>query len=766
MERRSRKTGLLALLAAAALLGGAAWLLLREDGGGGGGHGGPDVASPLDGPPAGSTAGEGNGREDGLSPSLPAAGLVSGILILPRAEGRPPVEARLTVLREGAAVAEATAGPGAFSLAYDRAPGDPGPFRLRAAAAGRTPVHVDLPAPATDVGEIRLHAGIVYSGRAVDERGIPQQGVTFHLLVDGGEAAASEPSSPDGGFRIPVPPGTRLQGFFQEEDSAWGGPPSLEPRAPGRLFVASPARAEGLTGVHDLVLEERPVGIRLRFIDGPTGIPVAGAGVSLWRSPDVFALGPPSPEDRGATDADGIYAPRWPLALTWASIRVALPGGRILWTLLDRAYAEGTEPREFVLPAEPLRLRAVCLRGKGEEPVAGAFVVLVTNAATSFWGTSGAEGTLSFEFFESDTFDPGALAVSAWTAAWTDGDRGLRLEAGGSARMGQADFRELSYTIDSPVPLPVRLGSEEALGIWIAIRGEGAGTGARPAMVTANPPGYDPTKDGWRFLISSFKGPAPGKDGATLWWAYDYTREIFRTKPGPFGGLGPETPLTAQMRTVGGPFVDAAVTVASLAAARCPPPPPLSPPPPPAAMRRPGGGGPGAAPPRPGALVAVLRADQPKPWPARETERLAADGEGRAVLQTLDPAGGGAVLAWDPADGACGALEGGTEAAPEAAWTVKVEPPREFRLRLRTADGSALASAFVSLAPRSGMLPPVQVSFRDGPEGSAPGVALAGYDVYVYARDARGRTHIFRGAAAAVSGTEIVLGEATPASGR
>jgi len=170
--------------------------------------------------------------------------------------------------------------------------------------------------------------------------------------------------------------------------------------------------------------------------------------------------------------------------------------------------------------------------------------------------------------------------------------------------------------------------------------------------------------------------------------------------------------------------------------------------------------------PRPGALVAVLVEDQPKPWPARETERLAADGEGRVVLQSLDPAGRSSVLAWDPSDGACGILVGLREDAPEAAWTVRLEPPRDFRVALRMADGSAMTSCYGHLQPLSGMLPPIVLDFGGGTEATARDVAVAGYSLYVYGWTGKGSIRARSVDAAAVAGGEVVLGEATPASGR
>ncbi len=755
------------LLLALLLLGGAAWLLLGGEGTGRTGDAGPAGDSGVGaGPEEGGAGRKASADGTAAAPAAEEGGLVTGVLVLPRGPDRAPPEARLEVLREGLPVAAATSGSGAFSLPYPREPGDAAPFRLRAAAAGRSPVVVELPAPRADAGEIRLYAGLVYAGRAVDARGAPQEGITLHLLVDGMEAAASEPTGADGGFRIPIPPQTRIQGFFQEEDAAgWAGPPSLEPRAPGRLFVPSRASAEGLAGGHDVVLEERPVRIGLRFTDEATGRPVIGAAVSLWASPELFSLGPQAPADAGRTDEEGVYQPRWPLALKWAGIRIAAPDGRVLWTVLDRSFAEGTVPRELVLPSKPLELDVVCRRGGSGEPVPGAFVVLLGNAGYNFSGLSDALGRLSFAFFESDTFDPGPLCISAWTAAWTDGPGCPRLEAGGSAAMGQAGFRELAYTLDTAEPLVLPLGGEEATGIWISLRGEGAGMSARPAMVTASLEKTDPALQGWQFLISAFKGPCPSADGGALWWAYDYSREVFRGTPGPFPGKPREERITVHLRTVEGLTVTVRATVEELVAARSSLRPLVFDLRPPDAMTRTVRVVDREGRPAPGALVAVLRDDAPPGWPPRETERVAADSGGRAVLQTLDPAGKCRVLAWSPADGGCGILGGLSEDAAEAAWTIRLEPPREFRLRIRMHDGSEPRRPFLSLVPLGGMLPQLWNQRIEGGEASLPDVAIPGYTVHATAMDGKGRYWSFAGPAAEVAGREIVLGP-TPASGR
>ncbi len=693
----------LLVLAAAAVAAGLAFWLLRDPGAPGPG---PGTVSPEETRPAEGAAPAVSPGETPAGAPLPAGrGAVSGALAIAAPPGSPAGTAALAVLREGREIARADAPAGLFRLEYPREPGDGAPFVLRAEARGRPPVLVPLPLRETDAGEVRLLAGLAYGGRLVDAEGRPVAGVGVDFNVFGMPAASSPPSAADGTFLVPLPSSANLQGLFGPQQG-WGEPPTLEPRARGRLFLPAEAKPEGLAGAHEVVIEERPVAIRLRFLDEAGGAPVAGAECSLWSGQDFgFTLPNLAPFDAAPTDADGVVAPLWPLSVKWALVRVAA-GGRVLWTLLERGDAEGKEPRDLVLPEKPLVLAVRCVEDRSGRPVPGAQVVLGTNAGMPLSGTADGAGEIRWALFPSDSFDPEPLEIAGWGASWRDA-------AGNPRRAMDMAFRGPPQAEEGPSPvyaepLVLRLGKGEGQGVWVRVDAAPGAEPFRPQVLRAC---VTPEK-GYFLFAGQPAGPVADAAGRPVWWFWEWMMSQGADTMMPKEGTFP-VELVGQGRD---PLVLRADRAAVLASRRVEgalvfPAPAVE------AMARsllvvgPDGK------PVPGALVAVLAGGDGAmlSYDLKERERGATGGDGRVPLQRLDPAGECRVAAWDPATGNSGLLRGLDAAAPPERWRLALEPPREFRVRVSFAGGGTVTNVNASLSPLSGAFPaPGGAASKDG----------------------------------------------------
>jgi hypothetical protein len=493
-----------------------------------------------------------------------------------------------------------------------------------------------------------------------------------------------------------------------------------------------------------VVVEERPVSVRLRFLEEGTGRPVAGAGVALWSSAAAgqFLSSAPAPFDAGRTDAEGLFSPEWPARVPTALIRLADGAGRQLWTVLRGIDAEAMVPREIVVREEPVSIAVSCVREGTGRPVPGAFVCLGTNGGI-FWGVSDAGGGILLRFLESDSLDPGALEVQSWTACWRDGEGPVRWDHGGIW-----DGRTPPHPAGSPAPMVLRLGAHGAPGVWVEVRRK-AGTGSfRPATLAVSKEGDDPLRAGWLSMVGPFQ-PA-GIEGRALWWSlHDPRQEAGADLPA-------EARLAFDLTGAEGEVLRAAGTRGDLLAASDPARALLFEVTPRGTMARKVRVLSPAGRPAAGALVAVLEERGGVLYLGdRQRERASAGPDGVASLAALDPAGGDRVLAWDPASGACGLLPSPGEGAPPGAWTLRLEEPAPFRVRPLLPDGSPAAAGTAMLFPMSPDLPTVGAAWKDG-EVTAPPLGLAGYRAYlaVYA-DRRSCTKV--APASGINGTSVTL---------
>jgi hypothetical protein len=632
---------------------------------------------------------------------------VAGALVIPALPGSPAGRVALAVLREGQVVATGDSAPGLFRLEYPRDAGDAAPFQLRAEAPRRPPALVPLPTRRYDAGEVRLLAGLVYGGRLLDKHDRPVEGVTVDFIAYGVVAGTSAPSAADGAFLLPLPPDTNLQGLFGVPDNGWGAPPTLEPRARGRLFLPVEAKPEGLAGRHDIVLEERPVSIRLRILDEVTGLPVPGAPVSLWGAQDFgFSLPASTPFDGAVTDAAGIYAPLWPMARKWALLRVLRPGGRAFWTVLDRTDVEFGEPRDLVLPKEPLVLTVRCVEHATGNPVPGAEVVLGTNAGVPLSGTSDAKGEIRWALFPSDSFDPEPLEVAGWSAAWRDAAGNPRREADMAFRGPEAAEDAEGPSPVYAAPLVLRLGRKADHGVWIRVEDPPGAAPFRPRLIR----GFTSPDKGYFLFSAQFAGPVPDAAGRPLWWCWEWmmaeTADQYMPREGTF---------TVELLGAGRDLLTRKADRAAIAASRRAEGALVFAAAPDEAMTRSllvvGPDGRPAA----GALVVVLSKVVADPFGTQERERGAAGADGRVTLNTLDAKGDCRVAAWDPATGASGLMRGLDVAAPPERWRLVLESPREFRVRVRFAGDTPMLSSNLNLTPISTAFPMIPgIASKDG----------------------------------------------------
>jgi hypothetical protein len=674
---------------------------------------------------------------------------VTGVLVIPALPGGPGVRAALTVLREGQAVATAEAAAGLFRVEYPREAGDATPFTLRAEAPRRAPVLVALPSRTVDAGEVRLLAGLVYGGRLLDARGLPVPDVVVDFTIASSPYASSAPSGADGSFLIPLPQGVSLQGLFGEPQSGWEASPTLEPKARGRLFLPVETKPEGLSGGHEIVLEERPVAIRLRFLDEATGRPVAGAAVTLWSAKDFgFILPSVAPLDAGSTDDLGVFAPLWPLGHKQAFLRVREPGGRVLWTKLDRAYAEGKEPVDLLLPEDPPVLAVRFIEGDSGKPVAGARVVLGTNACPVA-GTTDARGEIRWAFFPSESFDPEPLEVRGWSAEWRDA-------AGNPRREMDMDFRGPPHGDEERSPvysetIVVRLGKRGDRGIWVRVEESRGAPPFEPQCLQAT---HTPGKGGF---LTTFQrsGPVADAAGRSLWWFWEWASEENELEllsgPGAF-----TLELLGADRA---PLVRPGDRAAVLAAHRSEGALVFAAPPVDVMERSLLVVGPDGK-PEASVLIAVLAGLDAGTNPfegQQERERGATGTDGRAALRLLDPGGDCRIAAWDPATGNSGLMKGLDPSAPPERWRLALEPPREFRVRVKFAGGGTLTGASAILVPLSSAFPRIpQVSSRDG-ELVVPACPVPVCLAWITGNGPRNEIRFATGPAATLEGKDVVL---------
>jgi hypothetical protein len=696
-----RRAGLLG--AAAAIVALLAFWLLRPAGDR---PADPAGVSPSDTPAAtGPAPAVSPGETPAAAPLAEGRGAAAGALAIP---GPAPPRATLTVLREGREIARAESPAGLFRLEYPRDGRDAAPFVLLAEAPGRVPATVALPRADFDAGEIRLLAGLAYGGRLRDAAGAPVSGVIVDFSSGGAVAASSPPSAADGSFLVSLPAGTSLQGMFGDSPGGWSGPPTLQPKARGRLFLPAEARPEGLALSHEVALEERPVALRLRFLDEASGRPAAGARASLWSGQDfAFVLPSSTPFDAGTADEAGVYAPLWPLAPKNALLRVEW-NGRVLWTYLDRTDVEGKEPRDLLLPPEPLVLAVRCVEDGTGKPVAGARVVLGTNAMP-FAGTTDAAGSIRWALFPSESFDPEPLEVVGWSAAWRDA-------AGNPRRDVDMAFRGPAAVEEGPspvygAPLEIRLGRGASPGTWVRVDEPAGSEPFRPEVLRA----CDRPEKGYYFLVGQPAGPEADAAGRPCWWFWDWSMDqggdALMPKEGEFSaeltgqGRAPLVLRTTRAAVKAAARVEAALVFPSPAAESMT-----------RTLRVVGPDGKPVA----GAIVAVVlgsfRPASPwSLWDLREVERAATGADGRVDLHRLDPAGACRVAAWDPATGNSGLVHGLDLAAPEDRWRIALEPPREFRVRVSFAGGGAVTRVAASLSPLStAFASALQAESKDG----------------------------------------------------
>jgi hypothetical protein len=621
---------------------------------------------------------------------------------------------------------------------------------------------VTLPSPVFDAGEVRLVAGLVYGGRLLDRNGRPAAGVVVGLHQEERQQAESPPSAADGSFAIALPPGLYLGALFAGDRIEFVKPPVLEPRARGRLFLPVDAVPEGLQGKHEVVLQERPVAIRLRVVDDATDRPVPGASVSLWRGTnlwgwnDLYNPDASIPVDEAATDDDGVVAHLWPLGLKRLAVRIREKPGRVTWTVLDRPDAEGMVPREVRIPREPVLLVVRCLDAATKAPVPGTEVVATTNAF-SFRGVTDGKGEARWTFTASDTMDdPSALEVIGWGATWRD--------AAGNPR------KAFSYDVCHPLLVPARPDAEESdlvpngpleillrpdadPGLWVCVKPAPGETPPRPQFLQIE---AGLTQEAYAIFCGQFTGVYADASGRSVWWTWESGMpETLKYVPA-------DRKVKAELKLVDRPSLFLEVDRARVLAARriedalvfeAKPLDVMS-----RTLRVVLADGKPAA----GALVIVLAGAAPasSAWEERERERTATGADGIASLVSLDPGGDHRILAWDPATGAGGLLVGPDQAAPPEKWRLALEAPRELRVKVRFAGGATMAEATVSLAPYSTAFPLLpNVSSKDG-EVVVPGVPLPLYAAWVFGRGSGNDYRMVWGTSASFAGKDVVLEKA------
>jgi hypothetical protein len=686
-----------------------------------------------------------------------AAGAVTGSLAIP---GDPAAAATLTVLRDGSPVAALEARPGPFRVEYARTAADAAAFSLRAETARRPPALLPLPAPVHDVGEVRLLAGLVYGGRLVDRNALPVAGAVVGFALDGRDVAVSPPSGLDGAFLIPLPAAARLQGLYGDPAFNPVAAPSIEARIRGRLFLPVPAVPEGLAGSHEVVLEERPVSIRLRFLDQATGRPATGATVSLlqgavqgggWLWADPFVAGRRL-LDEGATDDDGVFAPIWPKADSWVLLRVRERGGRVLWSMLDRVDAAAMQPRDLVLPRDPVVVAARCTDASTEKPMAAVQLVLATNARDGFPGTTDASGEARWALFASESFDPEPLQVTGWTATWRD--------AAGHPR------REMDFNVDydplvvldaenedAPAvpnePLRIRLGARPDPGIWVSVKSP---AGAAPFAPQFLQVATGMENGSFAIFSGQFSGPYAAASGSSLWWTWQSgLDDTLRYIPA-------DRKVKAELKSEGlAPLVldvdRARVKAAHRAEEALVFEVPVI-----EVMTRtvrvllPDGK------PAAGAFVVVLAGATPATWSSyeNERERTTAGADGAVSLVSLDPRGDCRVLAWHPPTGAGAVTAGLDEAAKPDRWTLALEAPRELRVRVRLAGDAPMTQAGLGLASYSTAVPMIPMYKSKDGDFRVPGVAFPLYRAVVYGMGPRDYRYAY-GTPASFDGKDVVL---------
>jgi hypothetical protein len=665
------------------------------------------------------------------------------------------------VIREGLPVATLDSGPGPFRVEYDRPAEDASSFALRAEAPGRSPVLLGLPARAFDAGEIRLLAGLTYGGRLVDGSGRPVAGAVVALLQAGEQMALSAPSKEDGAFLLAIPDRAYLGGLLARDTSYSASPPRLDARLRGRLFLPVPAVPEGLVGGHEVVLEERPIAIRIRVLDGPTGRPLAGAGVALlhalrdWATGGLAAPAAQVPLDDGVTDESGLFAPLWPHEPERVLLRVRAPDGRTVWTVLHRTDAEGLVPRDITVPAEPVVVAVRCVAAADGRPVPGAEVVVGVNAGTMLRGVTDGRGEARWAFAASDTVvRPEDLQVASWQVTWRDAGglprREFRWDAPWDAMRPEDPGSEDARLVPNE-PLVIRLGERPDPGMWIAVGGEGADRAAPPEQFRVE---AGAATAGWWVVAAQFSGPwADPASGRTLWWTWQ--QDLDAT----FASIPAGKPLRAELQVRGRPPLFVPVDRARLLAANRAEGAIVFEVAPPDAMTRtllvtgPGGR------PVPGALVVVLagRTAARWNWDEKERERRTTGPDGRVTLNALEASGDCRILAWDPASGA-GAMAGAPDqAAPPDRWRLVLEEARPLRLKVRLAEGGVPWRSTLSLQPLCRVLPLVPAADAKDGEIASPPVPFGLYSAYVSGIISNRDYRFATGAPADLDGTEVVL---------
>jgi hypothetical protein len=631
-------------------------------------------------------------------------------------------------------VATVAARPGPFRVEYPRAAEDAGPFLLRAEAPRRPPALLALPTRAFDAGEVRLLAGLTYGGRLVDGNGRPVAGAVVDFLAVGdvaeaAQAAVSAPSAADGSFLIPLPSRAFLGALFGDASNEWVRPPRLEARLRGRLFLPVDAVPEGILGKHEVVLEERPVALRLRLLDGGTGQPIAGASVSLLRRMDIMGWGAYGtawamlPVDEGVADDQGVFAPLWPLAYKGLLVRLQDRRGRVYWTVLDRIDAEGPEPRDITVPAKPLVLAVRCLDATSGQPMAGVDLLVGTNAPCALGAVTDAKGEARWALVPTESFDPEPLEVTGWSATWRDASGAPRREAtwdfqgpaGGEEEGPSAIYRE---------PLVLRLGKGTDPGIWVTVKEAPGAAPFRPGVLRVETGLMDGS---YCFMASLVSGPFVDATGRTLWWTWENGLEDTQNY------IPADRKVKAELVAEGrDPLVIAVDRPTVLAAHRAEGALVFATAPVEAMTRtllvlRPDGG------PAAGTIVVVLPGAAPQVFTYQpERSRAAAGPDGRVSLDALDPRGDCRVAAWDPATGAGGVLPGLDETAPPERWRLVLEAPREFRVTVKLAGGAPMQRAGVNLSPLSYAFP--YFANAEGKDGVVvlPACALPLYRAWVY----------------------------------
>jgi len=238
----------------------------------------------------------------------------------------------------------------------------PGPTAPRGASEARTVREPEPPA--------RFH------GRLLDysvEPHPPLANAAVHLTASHGlwPPLASTVTDADGRFSIPWNPAWPAwrtnQGFlsqllYVERDGRWSD----------AMYTSPDAIGKGM---------ELPVQLlanpRFQFVRGPDRAPVAGARVSLFRTPGPQRAWLDAPITSGTTGADGIVETEWPTHHAEMLLRVEIPGGDTLQWPLSQLHVRSFDPYDVAIDPENIAHVSVRVLDREGRPAGPGTTVLV-----------------------------------------------------------------------------------------------------------------------------------------------------------------------------------------------------------------------------------------------------------------------------------------------------------------------------------------------------------------------------------------------------